>query len=152
MITFQTDIKYQITEYAEYYLQTDLPIEYSFSTAWYGVDKANRRLWANPGMAWDGATMFPDFNWILESSLWHDILHFLIAKGAIREDQNHAIDRELARAIQLLGGPESRGRIADTLLKIRSGYVRRATHLADQKYGQVRPIYQLSYGKRTRIR
>ena len=152
MIEFQTDIKYQLTAYSEYYLQTDVQIEYDYVTPWYGVDKRNRMLWANVGMAWDGATLFPDFDWILEASLWHDILHYLIGQGAIREDQNHAIDRELARAIQLLGGPESRGRVADTLLKIRAGYVRRATHLAKQKHGEVRPIYQLAYGKRTRIR
>jgi hypothetical protein len=153
MIRFQTDIKYQLYEDTKYDLQLQgILITKSYDGKFYGVDKEQRVLWAKAGFAWDGASCFPDFNWILESSLWHDVLHLLIAQGVIPVSENNKIDEELARAIRLLGGAESDGRIADTLLKIRSGYVQRATNLVHQKVVQARPVYELNQGKRRRIK
>lgn len=152
MIRFQTGIKYQIYEDAKYDLQLQgLAINHSFASRFYGVDKDQRVLWVKAGFAWDGATMFPDFDWILEASLWHDVLHLLIAQGVIPTSENNKIDEELARAIRLMGGAESDGRIADIMLKIRAGYVRKATNLVHQKVTAARPVYELRQGKRRRI-
>jgi hypothetical protein len=151
VIRFQTNIKYQIYEYAEYALQTDLEITRSFVGRFYGVNKDTRTLYVNAGFAWDGATHFPDFNWILEASLWHDVLHLLIAKGVIPTTENNKIDLELAYAIRRLGGPESRGKLADTLLKIRSKYVQKATNLVHQEVTVARPVYELNKGFRWRV-
>lgn len=152
MIRFQTDLKYQLYEDATYDLQlVGLKVNHSFDSKFYGVDKDQRVLWAKAGFAWDGATNFLDFNWILEASLWHDVLHLLIAQGVIPTSENNKIDEELARAIRLLGGSESDGRVADTLLKLRSSYVRRATNLVHQKVVEARPVYELKQGKRRRI-
>ena len=153
MIRFQTDLKYQLYEDTKYDLQlSGIIIRHSFDSKFYGVDKDQRVLYAKEGFAWDGATMFPDFDWILEASLWHDVLHLLIAQGIIPTSENNKIDEELARAIRKLGGDESRGRVADILLKIRSGYVFRATNLVHQKVVQARPVYELRQGRRRRIK
>lgn len=152
MIKFQQDIKYQLIERTEWPLIEPIVINHSYATQWYGIDKEKRIVWAEAWCAWDGATLFPDFDWILESSLRHDVLLWLVAAGAIPESMNHMIDKELARYIQLLGGPLVRGRVADTLLKVRSGYVRRATNLANTMKGEVRPVYKLEYGKREVLR
>lgn len=152
MIRFQTGIKYQLYEDSKYDLQvTGLLINRSFASRFYGVDKDNRVIWAKAGFAWDGATMFPDFDWILEASLWHDVLHLLIAQGVIPTSENNKIDEELARAIRLLGGDESRGRIADVMLKLRSGYVRRATNMVHQKVVEPRPVYEMRQGRKRRV-
>jgi hypothetical protein len=152
MIRFQTGIKYQLFEDTKYDLQLQgIAITESYDGKFYGVDKDQRVLWAKAGFAWDGATSFPDFNWILEASLWHDVLHLLIAQGGIPTSENNKIDEELARAIRLLGGHESDGRVADIMLKLRSGYVRRATNLVHQKVVQARPVYELKQGKKRRI-
>jgi hypothetical protein len=152
MIRFNQGIKYQLTERTEWSLIEPIKINYSYATRWYGIDKDTRLVWAEMGCGWDGATMFPDFNWILEPSLRHDVLLWLIAAGAIPESENHLIDRELRHYIRLIGGPESRGRIKDLTLKVRSRYVNRATNLANTKFGQVTPIYEINYGKKTRIK
>ncbi len=153
MIRFQTDLKYQLFEDAKYEMQvSSLHINHSFESRFYGVDKDQRVLWAKAGFAWDGATCFPDFNWILESSLWHDILHMLIAQGVIPTSENNKIDEELARAIRLLGGEESDGRVADLMLKIRSNYVRRATNIVHQRVTAPRPVYELNQGKKRRVK
>jgi hypothetical protein len=152
VIRFQTGIKYQLFEDAKYDLQLQgILITSSYEGKFYGIDKEQRVLWAKAGFAWDGASCFPDFNWILEASLWHDVLHLLIAQGVIPTSENNKIDEELARAIRLLGGGESDGRIADILLKIRAGYVQRATNLVHQKITQARPVYELRQGRRRRV-
>jgi hypothetical protein len=153
VIRYQSGIKYQIYEEAEYDLQVSgLIIRHSYDGKFYGVNQLTRTLYVKEGFAWDGATMFPDFDWILEASLWHDVLHLLIAQGVIPTSENNKIDEELARAIRKFGGDESRGRIADTMLKIRSGYVRHATNLVHQQVTQARPVYEMRQGRKRRIK
>jgi hypothetical protein len=152
MIEFQQDIRYQLTQRTEWLVPDYITIDYSYSTRWYGVDKDTRTAWAEEGCAWDGATMFPDFNWILESSLRHDVHLWLLAAGAIHEKYNDAIDKALAADVKKLGGPEGRGKLKDKLTSFRAWYVRKGTNLANTKQGEVRPVYRLNHGVKTRIR
>ena len=151
MIIFYKDINYMLAEPAVHQIHTPLTILHDYENEWYAVRRDSRTLVAKRFCGWDGATKFPDFNWILEGSLWHDILHWLIAKGVIPESENDLIDQELAYIIRKCGGPKARGRTTDMLLKARSKYVQIATGLANEKEGAVIPIYKLEYGKVERI-
>lgn len=147
MIIFYKDIKYMLAEPATWKLRGNITIRHDYENEFFSVNAKTRVITAKRWCAWDGATKFPDFPWILEGSLWHDILHWLIARGVIPEEENNLIDEELAYIIRKLGGPKSRGAIKELLLKFRSGYVELATHLANEKVGATIPIYKLEHGK-----
>lgn len=146
MIRYQKNIKRQLTDDAVWYLHHSITILHDYDCPFYSINKAERKITAKAGCCWDGATMFPDFLWILEGSLWHDILHWLIAKGVIPEDENDLIDAELAHIIRVLGGSTARGRLSGFLLSVRAQYVRIATGLANEKKGNRIPVYQLAHG------
>jgi hypothetical protein len=152
VIEYQQDIKYQLTADTRWVLIEPISILHSFQNDWYGIDKDTREVWANRSCAWDGATWFPDFLWILESSLRHDVLLWLIAKGAIAESANNMIDREMSHYIKLLGGPEAQKKHKTALTNFRAWYTRKGTNLANTKLGDTMPVYRLEFGKRTRIR
>lgn len=88
------------------------------------------------GFAWDGATKFPDFDWIKTPSLIHDALHNAIALGIIPESQNDLIDKELELAIGANKGKR-------WLLNFRGWYVRKATNTVNEKAEGLRPAKQL---------
>ena len=148
MIEYQQDIKYQMHADATWRLVTGININYSIDCGWYGVVKESGIIFVRKGFAWDGATMFPDFRWILEGSLWHDVLHLLIAKGAIPESENDNIDRELSAIIRICGGRYQQS----WLSRIRGWYVKMFTRLVHQQVTQARPVYRLKRGKRERIK
>ncbi len=147
-IVYQKDIKYQLYEDSQWQLLTPMQINYSLDCGWYGVDKEAATIYAREGFAWDGATMFPDFKWILEGSLWHDVLHLLIAQGAIPVSENNAIDKELTQIIRTCGGVGQ----SHWLARLRAHYVKKATGLVHQQVTQARPVYQLHKGKVQRIK
>lgn len=109
---------------------------YGDPTKWYVV--------AWPGCAWDGASLYPDFRWMMMPSLRHDILHWLIKRGLIPEIYNDVIDLELYQAI--LNGKEPiplrQGGNSKFVRKLRAKAVCRATHLADEKLDASGPDIQ----------
>lgn len=91
---------------------------------------------AKEGCAYDFATKFPDFKWIKVPSLWHDIGHWLIAKGAIAIEANDVIDEVLGddcerRSPRWLVGPA------------RNYIIRKGTNTVDQRLGEKRKIYEV---------
>lgn len=94
-------------------------------------------LVAYRGCCWDGATWFPDFEWMMIPSLIHDILHWLIAKGVIPESENDLIDKELVSWV----APNS------NRLKVLAArrLIKRATNLVDQRVGQEKKVYEVIY-------
>jgi hypothetical protein len=140
-----------LAEPATHKLHENITIRHAYENEFFSVDPETRVVTAKRWCAWDGATSFPDFKWILEGSLWHDILHWLIAKGVIPEEENDLIDKELAHIIKELGGPSARGKIKEILLSFRARYVQLGTNTADEKVGSVIPIYKLDHGKMERI-
>lgn len=107
---------------------------YSFVQGLYG----NPNKWyiiAWPGCAWDGASKYPDYKWMMAPSLRHDILHWAIKRGIIDTIYNDVIDLELYQAI-LTGEepiPWRQGGNSKTVRKVRAKIICRATHTADEK-------------------
>lgn len=142
MISFKRGYKYQLAAPWRWKLVGDFEIVSDYRNRYYWISKERREIGAYTGCAWDGATWFPDFNWIIEGSLGHDLLHWMIAKGIIPENQNDLIDRELQEIIQARAPlpkllPKS---VAVRLLKARAWYVRKGTNLVDQKLGDEKPV------------
>lgn len=137
MIRFKKGFKYQLEGSWRWKLQGDFTISQDFDNGFYWITQ-DGWLGAHRGCAWDGATWFPDFDWIMEGSLGHDILHWLIEKGIIPESQNDLIDQELENIINARATPPKIGGRA--LLKLRAAYVRRATNAVSQKYGEGKPV------------
>lgn len=56
------------------------------------------KLWVHYGYCWDGATLFPDFKWILMPSLTHDLM-IQINREFLNENKLFRIyaDKELKR-------------------------------------------------------
>lgn len=95
---------------------------------WYLIGKV--------GCAWDFATKFIAFDWVIEASLGHDILHWLIAKGILPEACNDLIDHELAEIAKVRGKAP----------RWRRWYIEKATNLVNEKAtGEDRKVYYL-YG------
>ena len=105
-----TDLEYRKTKWQVvghhfiYKLRFDyrLKEDYYHPDGWYGVFRGMDRCWyviAYIGCAWDGATKYPDFLWMMVPSLVHDILHWLIKRGIIGERFNDLIDMELEYAV-----------------------------------------------------
>ena len=138
MIQFKRGYKYQLVRPWKWKVQSDLTILSDFRNRYYWASAKRREIGAYVGCAWDGATWFPDFDWIIEGSLGHDIFHWLIAKGIVPESDNPLIDRELAAIIRERGGD-----VPEWLINFRASYVRRATGFVDQKQGDEKPIITL---------
>lgn len=113
----------------------------TFDNHWYALEKWGDSWWlvAKPGCAWDGATWFPDFDWIMQASLGHDILHWLIAKGVIPEYQNDMIDTEMTHIIDQRA--KRPGLMGDQMIALRKFYIERAVNKVDQLAGApVHPV------------
>jgi len=143
MIRFKSGFKYQLENNWRWHLKEEFTIKRDFKNDYYGITR-DGWLYAYKGCAWDGATLFPDFDWIMEGSLGHDILHWLIEKGIIPELENDLIDKELEHIIKVRGKVPRFG--GKWLLNMRAWYVRKATNLVDQKYGVGKKIQTISRG------
>lgn len=125
--------KYRVQKEWSWKLRSPITILENFNNDYHWAT-TDGFIGAHVGCGWDGATKFPDYDWIMEGSLGHDILHWLIADGIVPEDQNDLIDAELeqiilARApIPRIGGM--------WMLKYHARKVRRATGLVDEKRHQ----------------
>lgn len=129
--------KYQVQQPWRWQLQARVTILKNFDNGYHWAT-TDGIIGAYVGCGWDGATGFPDYDWIMEASLGHDILHWLIADGVIPESQNNRIDQELENII-LARAPIPRfGGM--TLLKYHARKVRRATNLVSEKRHQRKPL------------
>lgn len=138
MIRFKKGYKYQLVEKWRWKLRNNIPINHDFCNRYYWISKEKREIGAFAGCAWDGASGgFPDFDFIMEGSLGHDVLHWCIEQGAIPDDKrtNDLIDRELEAIIQECGVKAPKW-----LMRFRGWYVRKATNLVDAKLGKSKPV------------
>jgi len=127
--------KYRVESSIAYKLQCAYDFTAPHDGGWFAIT-LDGWLLIFAGFAWDGATKFPDFDWIKTPSLIHDALHNAIALGVIPEHQNDLIDKELELAIN--------GNIGKKwMLKFRGWYVRTATGTANEKKGQIKKPKEL---------
>lgn len=127
--------KYKVEEGFAYKLQCKYTIKEDYHTPYFSITTSGWLL-IYTLYGWDGATKFPDFEWIKTPSALHDALHNAIAAGIIPESENDLIDTELELAIQ--GNPGKRW-----ALKIRSWYVRKGTNTVDEKAGWKPKVIEL---------
>lgn len=84
------------------------------------------------GCTWDGATMYPDYKWMLAPSLRHDLILYGIARGVISEVYNDVADLELRYAI--INGEEPipwfQGGNSKTVRRLHAYKIMRGTNLA----------------------
>lgn len=93
---------------------------------------------AHPGLVWDYASGWFDYDAIKEASLGHDILHWLIAMGVIHESENDKIDQEFYLILRACGVPHWRAK-----------WLRRGTNTVDQEAtGLDRKVIYLHRGQR----
>lgn len=99
--------------------------EYTHPYGWYSLKRRSDGWYivAHVGCSWDFATKFIAFDWIIEGSLGHDILHWLIRRGALPEVANGAIDEELVEIARVRGNAPS----------WRRWYVEKAVNLVNEK-------------------
>lgn len=110
---------------------------YGYKNKYYFLEEREDGWWYGgyAGCGWDFATKFPDFDWVKVPSLWHDISHWLIAKGAMHTDANDAIDKIL--------GEDCAERSWRIMAPVRRYYMRKATNTVDQEIGEKRKIYEV---------
>lgn len=120
--------KYQVFSSFSWNLEHKFKIKEELNTRYYSITKDGAIL-IKTGCCWDGATWFPDHEWIMIASLIHDVLHWLIARGIIPKRQNDLIDKELAHIIML---SEDKSCADKHLKKFRAWYVEKATNSVDQ--------------------
>lgn len=131
--------RYRVEDGLAYKLHYDYRLSEDAVTPWFTLT-ADNWLIVQPGYASDGATMFPDFDWIKTPAIAiHDPLCQAIELGILPESMNDQIDRELQLAIlaQPYGGLKNR------LAKLRGWYVRKATNLADSRAGKSKKVHEL---------
>lgn len=150
MIVFESNFKYRLREYWQYQLKEDYGLEpesgWQHPEGWYGYYwcfvKKCFYIYANAGCGWNGADCFPDFGWIMEGSLGHDLLLWLIAKGKIHPAYNDTVDKEIRHIInERAPRPPLMG---DRGLNRLARIVMRGTNLANTKLNDLNPIYEIS--------
>lgn len=152
-VYFREGYKYQLAVRWVHTLTRDLGIIESANFGVFGCDAPSDeapygRIWAEVHYAWDGASWFPDFNWILEGSLGHDVMCQLIEEGAIPEDMNDAIDAEMQVIVKIAGYKKhSFGR--HYLAGFRGWYVRKGTNMNQKHAGyRARPVLCMAKGRK----
>ncbi len=135
---YQTDIKHIVVEHWEWKLVGDFEPVSEYDGKWYALQKRDDGWYivAKIGCAWDGATFFPDFKWIMQGSLGHDVLLWLIAKGIISESKNDLADKEIFHIIM------SRAKFySQTVLKLLANIVKTGARFVKTKKGK--PTYKV---------
>lgn len=140
MIRFKAGYRYQNAQRYERQLKTPIKINHAYKCPYFEIT-IKGYLTIHVGYAWNGADCFPDFDWIMEGSMVHDVLLQLVELGVIPESENDAIDNEFgcvirdANVLPKIGG--------ETLLKFRSWYAKTGTRLANSHKGDGKPIIQI---------
>jgi len=126
--------KYQVATRITWRLRCDFKPLKIHTTPYYSLYNRDGQWYITVfvGCCWDGPTWFPDFKWTMLASLIHDVLHWLLAAGAISTSSNDLIDAELAGIIRMDTAP---------FAGFRAWYMERATNTVDQKAGQVKKIF-----------
>ena len=121
----------------------DLGIRFPFEQrdGWYKVfqdDNGDWWLYLKPGFQWNGADMFPDYEYMLYPSAVHDVCLWLIDWAVIPEAMNNTVDKELADCIihSVTPMPWFKGGSSKTLRKVEAWKIKRATHIAKTKAGE----------------
>lgn len=132
--------KYRVEEGFAYKLQCEYGLSEDAVTPWFTLTSDNWLL-VMPGYASDGATWFPDFDWIKTPAIAiHDPLCQAIEMGILPESMNDLIDQELRRAIE---GNQATRWLKRQALKLRGAYVRKATNLANSRAGKSKKVHEL---------
>lgn len=94
LVKYRGGYKYQLSEtyVDDVALRPVMPLENRFISL---LPSGRLTLWA--GYAWDGATWFVDFDWIMRGSVVHDALYQLIAEGMLPPEARRLADDELRR-------------------------------------------------------
>ena len=105
-IHFKSGYKHQLYQDWEWDLSKELsalciaPFHGRYYKLFCHNEKENLwRIVAYEGCAWDGVTMFPDWIYLFEGSMAHDILLWLIEQEVLLENANREVDREFGRVI-----------------------------------------------------
>ena len=93
-------------------------------------------LYGKRGLKWDGASWYPDYDYMIMPSLKHDCLHWGIRYGVIPERSNNLIDKELGETIR-------RQEHRFWLRNWRAWKVERATRLVDEHYDPSKPLHEI---------
>lgn len=131
--------KWQVTEILVFKLVYHYGIteDWDHPRGWYSIVERDDGCYliVYGGCAWDGATLYPDYAWMIVPSLVHDVLLYLVARGVIDERYNDVIDSELYWAI--IDGKEPipllQGGNSKFVRKLRAKIVLRGVNTADTK-------------------
>lgn len=125
-------------EYVWHKFHNDFGIkeDWTSPSGYYGVrldQDGNVWLWTRPGFQWDGASMYPDYVYMLFPSLVHDCLHWMIMHGLISTKYNDLIDKELGDCVRFGTTPIPWYKGGNLTRRFQAFKVERATHLCNQK-------------------
>ena len=131
----------QVVEEWRWTLRQDFDPLCEYDGDYYGLMRTAGGKWqlvAKPGLVWDYATGWFDYDAMKEASLPHDILHWLMALGIISVKHNDKVDQEFYLALRWCRVPNWRAK-----------WLRRGTNTVDQKVtGVDRAVTYLNRGKR----
>lgn len=141
-IEFTKGLKYQLTKPWVWKLRGNFHVLNFYNGRYYYLKKLGNHWYigAHVGCGWDGATLYPDYDYMKEPSLGHDIILWLIAKGCIAEEDNNLADIEL---FHLVLGCNPNFKYGKIILRSFAWKVRLGTHLANTKLGDNKKIYRL---------
>lgn len=138
--------KYRVEQGFAYRLHHDYQLAADAVTPWFTITARTPEMPFNwllvqPGYASDGATMFPDFDWIKTAAIAvHDPLCQAIEMGILPESFNDLIDDEMSRAI---AGESVSRPLKRKAAQLRSWYVKKGINLADSEEGKSKPVKEL---------
>ncbi len=140
-LVYQSGMKYRNVKPFYYKLHFHYGAEYEYlhPESYYALKKDSHGSWwivVYAGCCWDGATKYPDYKWMKYPSLIHDVLHWLIKRGAIEERCNDLIDRELQHMILNTRVKIPWWQGGEITKRLRAALIRRATGLANEKAAQ----------------
>ena len=92
-IYYKKGFKYQSTR--ERRIQTHI-LGYEIETDYCKLDKSGLLI-VFPKYAWDGASKFPDFKWIMLGAFFHDVGYQMIREGVIPRETKMLWDGLLGR-------------------------------------------------------
>lgn len=110
--------------------------DWTAPSGYYGIKihaDGSAWLWTKPGFQWDGASLYPDFDYMLFPSMIHDCLHWMIMHGVIDEHMNDLIDKELGDCVRYGKTPIPWYKGGEYTRKYQAWKVEKATHTVNQR-------------------